>query len=200
MNNNTKASNPRPIKIIPPFLSEALSSNEDLKGCLEREDTIGYIHFSKGVTDAIDRPCLTIRNCIFTQQVFLDCLLKSAQISDVRFENCDLSNIQLAGSSFHRVEFISCKLLGVNLSETTLNYVRMHDCNGQYINLSMSKLAQVQFSQCDFQHGYFNRRGIKLHLSQLSPARKRKSLVFSRLCFILQKSHRIFVLAMPFVS
>lgn len=151
-----KTTKAQPIKIIPPFLSEELKTSDNLKEWLEREETIGYLHFTKGVTDTLNRPYLTIRNYVFTQQTFFDCLFKSAQISDVRFENCDLSNIQLAESSLHRVEFISCKLLGTNLSETTLSHVMMHDCNAQYINLSMSKLTQVRFSQCDFQHSNFN--------------------------------------------
>lgn len=149
-------SNATKFKVVPPFLNNEIEEKGDLKSVLTFEDIIENTHFSKGVTDMVNRPYLTIRNCIFDHEIFLDCFLNSAQISDVRFSNCDLSNVVFSGSALHRVEFISCKLLGTNFSECTLNHVYMHDCNGGYINLAMSKLTQVKLSECDFQHGSFN--------------------------------------------
>lgn len=144
------------FKIVSPFFDEVPEPVEEAQSLLSTEDIIDGKHFERGIITAIDRPFLTIRNCIFSQNFFIECKLKSAQISDVRFENCDLSNMSLASGSFHRVEFVSCKLVGTNLSETTMNNVLFKDCNAHYINLSMSKFTQVKFAQCDLKSGNLN--------------------------------------------
>ena len=85
-----------------------------------------------------------------------NCKLKSSHFTDVRFENCDLSNISFAECALYRVEFISCKLVGTNLAEATLNHLYMKDCNARYLNLSMSKINQARFSTCDLRNSDIN--------------------------------------------
>lgn len=148
-----KAKATQEIKVAPPVFGDDMEDTEDLAGWLAEEDIIADRNFASGLTTGINRPYLTIKNSIINRQVFIDCSFKSAQISDVKFVNCDLSNLSLSGSSLYRVEFISCKLVGANLSETTMNHVLMDDCNGNYINLSISKLNQVKLSRCDFRNG-----------------------------------------------
>ena len=82
-------------------------------------------------------------NCLFRNVTFTDCRLHSAQLSDIRFEGCDLSNLALDGAALNRVEFVGCKLLGAALPDATLNHVRLERCNGRYLNLSGSRLRQV---------------------------------------------------------
>ncbi|MCD7901908.1 MAG: pentapeptide repeat-containing protein [Bacteroides sp.] len=159
------------VKVTSPFLTEEIEeATQNFKAWTDTEETVANQHFPRGLTEGINRPYLTVKNCIFSQQVFIDCALKSAQIWDVRFEGCDLSNVSFPECSMHRVEFISCKLVGTNFSEATFNHVRMRDCNAHYINLSMSKISQTQFIQCDFQHGSIihNRfNGVELEDCQL---------------------------------
>ena len=88
-------------------------------------------------------------NCLFRNVTFTDCRLHSAQLSDIRFEGCDLSNLALDGAALNRVEFVGCKLLGAALPDATLNHVRLERCNGRYLNLSGSRLRQVRFTECD---------------------------------------------------
>ena len=85
-------------------------------------------------------------NCLFRNVTFTDCRLHSAQLSDIRFEGCDLSNLALDGAALNRVEFVGCKLLGAALPDATLNHVRLERCNGRYLNLSGSRLRQVRFT------------------------------------------------------
>lgn len=79
-------------------------------------------------------------NCLFRNVTFTDCRLHGAQLSDIRFEGCDLSNLALDGAALNRVEFVGCKLLGAALPDATLNHVRLGRCNGRYLNLSGSRL------------------------------------------------------------
>ena len=44
-------------------------------------------------------------------------------MTDIIFENCDLSNINFPYSSLYRVEFINCKLTGCNFNDSTLKSV-----------------------------------------------------------------------------
>ena len=61
-------------------------------------------------------------NCLFRNVTFTDCRLHSAQLSDIRFEGCDLSNLALDGAALNRVEFVGCKLLGAALPDATLSH------------------------------------------------------------------------------
>lgn len=144
----------QPVKRISPLFSEEMcEAHTPFARQTENEETIGYQHFQRGLTEGVESSYLTIKNCVFTQHVFIDCSLKHTQIWDVRFENCDLSNVNFSGSALHRVEFVDCKLVGTNLSEATLHHVLMRDCHAHYINLSMSKMSQVQLARCDFSNG-----------------------------------------------
>ncbi|MEG1564271.1 MAG: pentapeptide repeat-containing protein [Bacteroides sp.] len=146
-----------PVRVATPLMEQPQTDSlQSLKELLEKEETLADLHFAKGTEEYINRPYRSLKNCTFTGKIFLECQLKSAQLSDVRFENCDLSNVSFADSSLHRVEFDSCKLVGTNLSETTLNHVSMTHCSGMYINLSMSKMTQVSFRDCDFRNGSLN--------------------------------------------
>lgn len=153
---SSKDKKEQPIRIAAPAMEAQCNSQQSLQELLEREEIIADLHFNKLVEESFDSPYCTIRNCTFTGVTWSACELKSAQLSDVRFENCDLSNCSFAASSLHRVEFIGCKLVGTDLSATTLNHVSIRQGSGLYINLSMSKMNQVSFQGCDFRNGTFN--------------------------------------------
>lgn len=145
----------QPVKVVAPFINEQSESITPLD-ILVDEEKISDLYFSKGVVRQVNKPYLSINNCTFKQQIFNECQLKSAQLTDIRFENCDLSNVSFTGTTFYRVEFISCKLLGTGFPEATLNHVWMEHCYGQYINLSMTKMRTVRFSHCDFRNASLN--------------------------------------------
>lgn len=145
----------QPVKVVAPIFDEQTESTRALEE-LACEEKVSDLRFPRTVVTKLKHPYLSINNCTFSHVVFRECELKWGQLTDVRFENCDLSNISFAGTTFYRVEFISCKLLGTNLSETTLNHVRMEGCSSRYINLAMSKMRTVRFTNCDFRTGSFN--------------------------------------------
>lgn len=144
-----------PVKVAAPIFDGQTESVRTLEE-LADEEKVADLHFSRTAVTKLKHPYLSINNCTFSHILFSECELKWAQLTDIRFENCDLSNISFAGTVFYRVEFISCKLLGTNFSEATLNHVRMEGCSSQYINLSMSKMRTVRFTNCDFRSGSFN--------------------------------------------
>lgn len=143
------------VKVVAPIFDDQEENSQPFE-IFAREEKVANLRFSRQILDALNKPYLSINNCVFSHTQFHDCQFKQAQITDVRFENCDLSNISFASSTFYRVEFIACKLLGTNFPETTLNHVLMEGCNGQYINLAMSKLRTARFADSDFRNGSFN--------------------------------------------
>lgn len=145
----------QPVKVVAPLFDEQAESASALEQ-LACEEKVSDLRFSRTAVTKLKHPYLSINNCTFNHILFSECELKWAQLTDVRFENCDLSNISFAGTTFYRVEFISCKLLGTNFSETTLNHVRMEGCSAHYINLARSKMRTARFTGCDFRAGSFN--------------------------------------------
>lgn len=145
-----------PVRIVPPNLEVQTDSHKSLKEWLKTEETVRGLHFNKQTEENIDCAYKSITNCIFSHAQFNDCKLKATHFTDVRFENCDLSNISFAESSLFRVEFVACKLVGTNLSETILNHLSLQDCNARYLNLSMSKINQARFSTCNLRNSDIN--------------------------------------------
>lgn len=145
----------QPVKVVAPIFEEQAESALPLEQ-LALEEKVSNLSLRRTGVTHLKHPYLSINNCTFSHLLFSECELKWAQLTDIRFENCDLSNISFAGTCFYRVEFVSCKLLGTNFSETTLNHVRMEGCSGRYINLAMSKMRTVRLSGCDFRNGSFN--------------------------------------------
>lgn len=156
---NMKPSKPfimPPVRITSPALEGEIESSKSLKEWFKTKETVRGLRFSKQTEEQIDCSYRSITNCTFNHVQFNTCKLKACHLTDVRFENCDLSNISFAESSFFRVEFVACKLVGTNFSETVLNHLSMQDCNARYINLSMSKINQARFSACDLRNSDIN--------------------------------------------
>lgn len=145
-----------PVRIVPPTLEGQTESTKTLNEWFETEETVRGLSFGKHTEEQMDYSYKTITNCTFSHVQFNASRLKATHFTDVRFENCDLSNISFAESALFRVEFISCKLVGTNLAETVLNHLTLKDCNARYINLSMSKINQARFSVCDLRNSDIN--------------------------------------------
>lgn len=71
--------------------------------------------------------------------------LVSANLTDVVFKNCDLSNLDLMSAIIHRVRFENCKLIGVNFSDATLRNCVFVDCYADYVAFRYANLKWVAF-------------------------------------------------------
>lgn len=141
------------VKVVPPVLQGVEAGGEALADLLAREDEVDYRSFSREVVEGVNLPELNVSTCVFDHVAFPGCRFRESRLTDVLFENCDLSNVDLSGCVLFRVEFRSCKLMGTNLSDAVLNNVLFHHCNARYVNLSMGRLKQVFFAHGDMQGG-----------------------------------------------
>ena len=79
-----------------------------------------------------------------------------ADLTDVIFEDCNLSNVDLSFSAIHKVEMKNCKAVGINVSEATLRNVLFDNCNGKYGLFSFSDLKHVNFKDSFLCNGDFH--------------------------------------------
>ncbi|MEG1699813.1 MAG: pentapeptide repeat-containing protein [Alistipes sp.] len=108
------------------------------------EDVAG-VAFVGARFSEIDRSHLSVQSCSFTSCLFAGGALPKSQFSDVVFRNCDLSNADWRGCSFHRVEFVDCKLMGTNLCEVTWNNVSLVNCKAELANFTSGRMRVVSF-------------------------------------------------------
>lgn len=119
---------------------------------------------------------VTFRQVHFKNVLFTGSALPAADMEDVIFENCDLSNLNLTGAVIYRAEFRSCKLMGVNLTEASLKNILFAGCAMKYANLRFAKLEKLKFEECmlaaaDFEAAHLTKtefRTCDLRQAQLS--------------------------------
>lgn len=76
--------------------------------------------------------------------------------TDVTFENCDFSNIDMRECVFHRVIFNKCRLTGTDLTQGTIDSVLIRNSLAQYANFSSSKIKDSEFVEDVFVDGGFS--------------------------------------------
>ncbi|MDH6312875.1 uncharacterized protein YjbI with pentapeptide repeats [Parabacteroides sp. PFB2-10] len=134
------------MKITEPQIADILKEEEELSDLLslDREDIYAHL-FRNQLLHEVQTSNRSIYACRLVNIRFMQCKLPKSQLSDIVFTHCDLSNLDLSGSSLHRVQFVGCKLLGTNFSETTLHQVLFKECIGNYMNFSGSKQRYVSY-------------------------------------------------------
>ncbi|MCM3748624.1 pentapeptide repeat-containing protein [Paenibacillus pasadenensis] len=139
-------------------LPAAFGTREMFESGLVEEQRIEELEASRVVFDGVK----------FRHVTFSSVKLQEIELTDVVFEKCDLSNVDLSGAVIHRAEFRSCKMLGVDLSDCTLRNILFEDCLLDYANFrastakgivyadssmnssdfGMSKLSKTEFHRC----------------------------------------------------
>lgn len=82
--------------------------------------------------------------CKFTKITFTK-HIRRAMFTDVIFENCDFSNIDMRECVFHRVIFRKCRLTGTDFTRGTFEDVLVEKTQAQYACFSSSKIKNSGF-------------------------------------------------------
>ncbi|ASS64981.1 MULTISPECIES: pentapeptide repeat-containing protein [unclassified Paenibacillus] len=122
-----------------PLFADSGSYHENL---LVREAAVEERNTERSVAERV----------LWQHVTFADCRLDRLELTDCRFENCDLSNIRLDGAVLHRVEFHSCKLVGADLSGAVLRNVLFEDCQADYASFRFGNFKGVKFSGSSLNH------------------------------------------------
>jgi uncharacterized protein YjbI with pentapeptide repeats len=149
-------------KILSPIIPEGLNNLNICNSYIEDDDYFNMGIISDCSFDNQKAEHVSFEQIIFKNVIFNEISFKFLELTDVKFINCELSNIDLRGAIIHRTEMIDCKMIGANLSEGTLRNVIFDNCNCSYGFFRFSDLKQVSFTNCllnnsDFQNSNFNK-------------------------------------------
>ncbi|OWA35542.1 hypothetical protein B9G55_12980 [Saccharibacillus sp. O16] len=135
------------LKITPPKLREEQLMPEPE---LYLESRIEIQNAAVGPTELLelDYDKVSFDRVWFKQVTVLDSALRGAEFTDVVFEDCDLSNMNLTDAFLNRVAFKRCKLIGTDFGSSRMQHVRMSDCIGDYANFRLGKMKSVIFEDC----------------------------------------------------
>ena len=81
--------------------------------------------------------------------------LKKVKFIDCHFINCDLSNVELSQSLFHRVRFDQCKGTGSIFRKSKFKYTEFIKSQFSITDFSESTFENVKMTECNFTEGAF---------------------------------------------
>ena len=81
--------------MVPPVLQGVETGNELFSELLVDDDEVDRRLFSREVVDGVDLSEVNVSSCVFDHVSFPGCRFREARLTDVLFENCDLSNVDL---------------------------------------------------------------------------------------------------------
>ena len=85
------------VKVVPPVLQGVETGNELFSELLVDDDEVDRRSFSREVVDGVDLSEVNVSSCVFDHVSFPGCRFRESRLTDVLFENCDLSNVDLSG-------------------------------------------------------------------------------------------------------
>tara|TARA_B100000965_G_scaffold345281_1_gene315967 strand:+ start:105 stop:761 length:657 start_codon:yes stop_codon:yes gene_type:complete len=164
------------LKVMKPKLINGIERKSIDIIDIEDEDIFKDVYVSDCTIENEAARHVSFNGVVFKNVNFKELELSSLDLTDVRFEDCDLSNVNFSGAIIHRVEFINCKLMGINLSDAALQNIRIDKCNGRFAFMRFSQLKKVIIEESilessDFQNSKFNKVELvncNFRLSQMS--------------------------------
>lgn len=93
---------------------------------------------------------IEIKECEFSGIIFDKEEIKFSNIEDVKFINCDLSNISFIDTSFYRVRFENCKLFGINFIDCNLDNAVIKDSLCNMSNIAGAKIINSKICNSNF--------------------------------------------------
>lgn len=91
---------------------------------------------------------VSFEKIVFRNVTIAESSLPDAELTDVIFEKCDLSNVDFAGIFLHRTEFRNCKLMGTDFTKSRLQHVSFLSCLSDYALFRFANFKQVEFEDC----------------------------------------------------
>ena len=96
-----------------------------------------------------------------------------AQVSDVRFDMCDLAAAEWEKAHLNRVEYIGCRMIGAKLIDSKIEHTLFQDCNMELALFWNAGFASARFERCVLRNASFegaNLAGVAFRACDLSQA------------------------------
>lgn len=140
-------------KIAQPRMTKHLKQEKFTALCLE--DWINGYQFQDEEVEVAFTEYTEITNCTFTNMIFQG-TFERANLLDVIFDHCDLSNVDFSERSIHRAIFRHCKLVGGTFHDGSLENVILEDCNLAYSNFTKTHIHDLLFQDCNLKEASLN--------------------------------------------
>src|SRR6476620_3034945 len=98
---------------------------------------------------------ITVKSVWFKQAALWQMRLSAPQMSDLRFENCDLANTLWENASVRRMEMIGCRITGFKTVETHFQDALFQECIGTLAQFRYAKCKAVRFEKCNLVNADF---------------------------------------------
>ncbi len=135
-------------KIDPPKITEENSLLPQQVHTLQSKEEISHCLISDSLIEYQEADRVSFDKVIFRNVTIAESTLHAIELTDVIFENCDLSNVNFSDAFVHRTEFRNCKLIGTDFSRGRFQNVRMVDCIGDFASFRFGKLKGTVFTNC----------------------------------------------------
>lgn len=136
----------------PPLLTEKLISHDFF---LEDEESFIGSELSNTDQSYGEASSLLIRDSHLRGITMQRATLERFECSNVIVENCDFSNLEWIGGSFHQVLFKQCKLTGINFAESYLRDCQFENCLTEFSSFNTTKLDSTAFIDCRLDNSEF---------------------------------------------
>lgn len=130
---------------VPDDLTEAQMPGDDLAD----DALLRALHFTQQQLDGRTAYLVDIEGCRFERTSMHGCTLEKLTMSDCLVEDCDLANLRLVDSSWHRCAVRRTRLTGWDFAGGTLRHVRLEDCAASLLSLRFAVCHQAEFVNCN---------------------------------------------------
>ncbi|MBY0014427.1 pentapeptide repeat-containing protein [Paenibacillus typhae] len=117
---------------------DALQTKEEYSRCQISDIQLEYQEAEKVSFDKV----------LFKNVIISESSLRAIELTDVIFENCDLSNVNFSEAFIHRTEFRQCKMIGTDFTRARFQNVSVINSLCDFASFRFSKLKLTAFGQC----------------------------------------------------
>jgi uncharacterized protein YjbI with pentapeptide repeats len=105
--------------------------------------------------DALALGSLYMEECVLRRVALANSSIALARLRDVRFENCDLANLDVRALECSRVEFVNCRMTGFRAREAKCQDVLIAEGDQRYAQFRFSRFRSSEFASCNFEEADF---------------------------------------------
>ncbi|MCW3060309.1 MAG: pentapeptide repeat-containing protein [Capsulimonas sp.] len=143
-------------------------------GVLESERVYETLHLTDGDLSEQEAENLEISRCLIQRVNFSGAALRKIQVSDARFQECDLSGADWSDGGGQRLEMAGCRMIGFCANEAYFRDLRWDDCSASFSLFQQTRFKGAHFEGCNLREADFygaDLTGVIFHNCDLTKAR-----------------------------
>ena len=134
--------------ILAPRIPANLSVSDLCAGSFNEDDVISVCRSENSMLEDLSADNVSIQQSVFDGCTFRRIAFHGLDVTDVRFVNCNLANVDFGHAVIHRTVFTDCNLTGIDLREATFRNVVFENCIARYSFLRSADMERTAFRSC----------------------------------------------------